>query len=196
MNATQKLKNLPLPQILDLLTSLGKGNGEHPEKPGVAISAADLAEIQPDGKTGALVDGLEKRAYFLLVREVRVAILRALPGAIRALGSLSEAPASNGAALALVPLNGILAPHRANAPLAVVEAYEKLTTAMEELLPVPALMKEKREAALALFSLAKDLGVYDLAKAYKEDSEQDNLEAKVRAREAELGMIGDDEDDL
>lgn len=195
MKATQKLKNLTTSQALDLLASLGKGNGEHQENDGGGISPADLADIQPDGKTGKLVDKLEQRVYFLLVREVRVAVLKALPGAIRSLGGLSEAPMSEGEALERVPLQGIveaLGP-TSHIDLLVKQTRDALVIELGKLLPSADLMKQKREAATALFDLADKLGVFTLARAYKERDEGEDLEARIRARERELRM--DDEED-
>lgn len=195
MNTAQKLKNLPLSQAFELLASLGKGNGEHPEKGGGGLSPADLAELQPDGKTGKLVDRLEQRVYFLLVREVRVAALKALPGAIRSLGGLSEAPMSEGEALERVPLQGIveaLGP-TSHIDLLVKQTRDALVIELGKLLPSADLMKQKREAATALFDLADKLGVFTLAKAYKDEDEGKDLEAMIRARERELCM--DDEED-
>lgn len=195
MKTNQKLKNLPLSQILDLLNGPTKGNGEQEKISGGGITAAELANLQPDGETGRLVDALEKRAYFLLVRKVRVALLQALPGAILALGGLSEAPASEGEALARVPLRGIVEPQgpSTHIPLLVKQAKDALTIELSKLLPSAELMKQKRESAIALFTLAKDLGVFDLAKAYKEGSEGEDMEARIRAREIELGLDGLDE---
>lgn len=196
MKTSQKLKNLPISQILDLLNGPTKGNGEHEKISGGGITSAELANLQPDGETGRLVDALEKRAYFLLVRKVRVALLQALPGAILALGGLSEAPASSREALARVSLNGILGLQGANSPPSVIEAYNRLKASVDEELPIPKLMEEKREAAVALFALAKELGVFDLARAYKAGDEDEDIEEQIRKREKKAGLDSFAEDDV
>lgn len=184
----KKLTSLPAGDFLQAFSSLGKGNANGESLPGGGISADDLASLKPDGKTAVRLGELEQRAYSARVGVVRVAILEALPGAIAALGGLSRAPSCPREALSQATPETIFRPEGNDLtwPKTLVEAYRLLERNLEHDMPTPALMKEKREAILLLFTLAKDWGVLGLAEAHRGKSEQAEIDALVRQAERDL----------
>lgn len=188
-DASTRLNSLPNTQLVKLLELLSTGDLDQAVEKSGGLKKADLAALAPDGDTGRLLDALEKRAVFLLVRKARLAVLSALPTAVDSLRGLSLAPASEREALGNMSASDIPTvaeemPQRA----ATMHAIQALSESIRALLPDAKVMEQKRHAALGLFTLAKELNVYDLAKSYKEEDEERELDALAR----EMGLDGYD----
>ena len=193
----ERLASLPTSQLVELLTHLSAGELEQAIEKSGGLRRTEIQALKPDGASGIQLDSLEKRAGYLLLRKARLAILGELSGAAKVLGGLAKLPCSESEALAGMSTNSIPpAPEGATIAGARQHALDAFMQECRKLLPEPGVMKQKRESALSLFQLAKDLDCYALAKEFREqeDRKAEEHDLQQLAKDLDMADIFDDVD--
>jgi len=186
------IAKLPTATFIDFFTALVDGNLEAAAKHGGGLRRSQLAALRPDGESGQVLDGWEKRAAFHLTRKGRLVILMALPQAAAALRGITEGPAcqaeaEEGIDARTVPLFdpqlSIYEQDRRRRELMNARALAKV--------PHPKNLEQIRLAAVALVDLAQRFAVFDLATEFREPdrAETEKVELQRMAEEQGLGDL-------